>query len=88
MSQTGDLLVTYLFFSGEVSSRVCSGALACCIGMAQRREQHTLWCNKLEDNNIHFERLCDHYVTALVIHHVCVAMMKDVVDDIAHDHNT
>lgn len=31
-----------------MSSRACSGALACCTGMAQSRGQHTLWGNKIE----------------------------------------
>ena len=44
MSPTGDLLVTSIF-SGEVSSRACSGALECCTGIAQSWGQHTLWGN-------------------------------------------
>ena len=42
MSPTGDLLVTSIF-SGEMSSRACSGAFMCCAGMALSQWQHTLW---------------------------------------------
>ena len=37
--------MSHLFFYGEKSSRACSGALACCTGIAHCRAQHTLWGN-------------------------------------------
>jgi hypothetical protein len=41
--------LSHLFLSGEVSPRACSGALACCTGMAHCRAQHTL-----RGNNMYF----------------------------------
>ena len=40
--------MSHLFLSGEVSLRACSGALACCTGMAHCRAQRTLRGNKLQ----------------------------------------
>ena len=40
--------MSHLFLSGEVSLRACSGALACCIGMAHCWAQRTLRGNECE----------------------------------------
>ena len=47
--------MSHLFLSGEVSLRACSGALACCTGMAHCRAQRTLRGNTFKSDTIENE---------------------------------